>query len=43
MTFDGNNKQPSVFSAGPNKTYDGLFGGDDLAGYRLRREGARGD
>lgn len=35
----------AIISAGPNKIFadPGIYNGDNLIGYRLRREGARGD
>ena len=50
-TFDGNLKTPTVVSAGPNQGFDsGSPVGsnatgttDDVFGYRLRRQGTRGD
>jgi prepilin-type N-terminal cleavage/methylation domain-containing protein len=41
--FDGKNRQPAVIAAGPNKVWDSMFDMDNIVGYRLRRQGARGD
>ena len=41
--FNGKNRQPAVISAGANKDFEGMFDMDNVVGYRLRRQGDRGD
>ncbi len=42
--FDGTNRQPAVISAGANKDWENSpYGGDNPVGYRLRREGNKGE
>ncbi|HEY1187059.1 MAG TPA: prepilin-type N-terminal cleavage/methylation domain-containing protein [Gemmata sp.] len=42
LVFNGENRVPTVVSAGKNKAFNS-FGGDDRVGYRLARFGAKGD
>lgn len=46
--FDGTNRQLAVIAAGYDRNFNlagpgGIFGSDNHVGYRLRRQGARGD
>jgi prepilin-type N-terminal cleavage/methylation domain-containing protein len=41
--INGTNRQPAVISAGYNKTWGNMFDEDNVVGYRLRKQGARGD
>jgi len=43
VPFDNQNRQPAVISFGPNLASDGAYGMDNVVGYRLRRQGNRGD
>lgn len=43
VSFNNHNRQITVISAGANRNWDGLYDQDNVVGYRLRRQGARGD
>lgn len=43
VPFDNTNRQVAVISAGANRNIDGTYDQDNVVGYRLRRQGDRGD